>query len=376
MTNTNLIVPPENIRPVFWQDNHCEESMNKLRARAISFAHECQFLGLMDTDHRRLEIPSFLSEDGFMKTLSEERFRHIFLETPSFMQVLVDAYTDDEIDENAFINIYDFFIDCIHLNPEDEIVSIRQEAEIIKLAKKHNIRVHCIDNIGLGGYDPEYLDKGQDILKRQLRLVIDMCKTDPSILCSQDALKIANTAAIQKILSNMNLSEMLEMVDMYEWTEEEGKPKTENELINWRLKFGDPIVAKNIKEITGSDRALILYGGAHFKRAFGDLDYFLGDLKCYNIEILANYDEQRGNQGRAVQPDIKDSRKIKNEEAPQASICLATQTWIMPDGTFESFGVNGGPQSLQGYNLSRLKVNNASQMQEAYSAAVSYMPLP
>jgi hypothetical protein len=332
--------------PAGTMSGHIDGSgLKSLCERTIESAHDRQFLIFADTNHGIPEIHEFTASEDFISTLAANGYKHIFLEIPIFLQDLVDDFAAGKISEEMFNMVSSSVCHMIHATPETLPRFLKANADKIRLANQHGMRVHFIDH-GPGDIDPEHADLLNSIYKRQIDVFRNMLEQNPQLMDVQQnipelAAKVYGIAK-ERDLRSLGLDELMTFVDAMDWGPEEGGPASQKDRLRYRLLEGDPQLAQNIRNLAGNERAMILYGQWHMTRTSGDLDASLGDENCFVVDLYGNLDQQ--------QPDEEISNLhfigllgFTEREDANAAICVATQTLMLPDGTYFVFGQSGPP---------------------------------
>ena len=262
---------------------------------AAALSHPPQFIDLADTNHRDLGILATVASKEIMQQLASVDVKPLFIERPSSLQYLADAAADGQMARDQFVGQMTAKLPLSFQATAQEVTAFHSLTfDMIRNAHDVGIRVVFLDDkqsqnvMGRAESQEEAVEnffrpiraKEEGVYGSAYRLssyckaALGLIEQSPSQWRALDPTGEA-LAHIEKCASVPAQQLELPLANAM------------NQLMAFRYAY-DAKIGARIKELSGSDRAAIFYGGGHSVHAGPNFINVLGPRNVRKIAMIGN----------------------------------------------------------------------------------------
>ena len=271
-------------------------------------AKNSQYLAFGDPDHSHLDVYKFVSHPVILHALAQENYRSIAIESPLYMQALIDLYHDEAISKAAFISAADALFD----NPfADDITYLNLLADFIDTAKPLDIKIHAVDSAP-GIITRKNAAQFHTLTAKVAAVWAKELTRNPAILKKSPQ---AQQQAMGTVVAPF-AKDYLAVAASEQAAQAKGIEMTE------RYRY-DREIAQRIKALSRQGKIAIIYGNLHLERnkndrMGGDIDYHLGEENVTTINVYYDLEIYKSGNGGELWRRMADpkSQPLFPDEAP------------------------------------------------------------
>ena len=220
----------------------CSSFDDKSRRLMLSIIGGHQFTAVSDGGHQGLAGECLFADSGFITGLSKLGIKHIFLEIDEARQGDLEAFYEDRV------TVEDLLEKVGHtaaLTNEEQKSQKELEADFFTYAKDNGIKIHFVDP------KPAIIDENPFLSRIYSRIAAAIM--DGNISTEDEVARIADSYGLS-----------LEEIKEYQNT-----LLKQRDMANYKI-------AESIDRLSGSDKALIMYGSLHLGTSDNQIPTLLG----------------------------------------------------------------------------------------------------